>query len=94
VLISPPLRFSTADDLATWASSGKPLVAIVPELDDYLRPPEARKRFAAVPQAIVVDVPRAKHLFVGYAETVLDEVVRPIAPDRVPLQTDWDGPAS
>ncbi|HEY2173975.1 MAG TPA: hypothetical protein VGH85_09230, partial [Mycobacteriales bacterium] len=39
VLISPPLRYSTADDLAQWATSGKPLVAIVPELDDYLQPP-------------------------------------------------------
>src|SRR3954447_1504452 len=38
VLISPPLKFSSASDLETWAASGKPLVAIVPELDDYLRP--------------------------------------------------------
>jgi alpha/beta superfamily hydrolase len=75
VLISPPLRFSTEDDLRAWAGSGKPLVAIVPELDDYLRPEEARTRFAAVPQARVVDVPKAKHLFVGYAETVLDTIV-------------------
>src|SRR3954468_8672764 len=40
VLISPRLRYSTAADLAAWAASGKPLVAIVPELDDYLQPPE------------------------------------------------------
>src|SRR4051812_30255500 len=31
VLISPPLKFSSAADLETWAKSGKPLVAIVPE---------------------------------------------------------------
>jgi alpha/beta superfamily hydrolase len=85
VLISPPLRFSTAADLEAWATSGKPLTAIVPEFDDYLRPAEARERFAVVPQCEVVDVPGAKHLFVGYAETVLDAVVHAINPSRSPL---------
>jgi hypothetical protein len=89
VLISPPLRYSTDQDLAGWAASGKPIVAIVPELDDYLRPPEARERFAVVPQAKVVDVPGAKHLFVGYTETVLDAVVAAVAPDRSPLPREW-----
>lgn len=85
VLLAPPLHRANADDLRRWAESGKPLVAIVPELDDYLRPDEARQRFAAVPQAVVVDVPRAKHLFVGFTETVLDEIVRAVAPDAFPL---------
>jgi alpha/beta superfamily hydrolase len=85
ILISPPLRFSAPEDLSRWAESGKPLVAIVPELDDYLRPPEARDRFGVVPQADVIDVPRAKHLFVGYTEQVLDEVVRHVAPTAYPL---------
>lgn len=89
VLISPPLRYSTDADLARWAAAGKPLVAIVPELDDYLRPAEARERFAAVPQARVIDVPGAKHLFVGYTEPVLDAVVAAIAPDRAPLPREW-----
>lgn len=85
VLISPPLRFSGPADLASWAQSGKPLTAIVPEMDDYLRPAEARARFAVVPQAEVVAVPRAKHLFVGHTDTVLDEVVRRVAPEAYPL---------
>jgi hypothetical protein len=89
ILISPPLRYSTDADLAAWAESGKPLVAIVPELDDYLRPVEAAERFAAVPQAEVIAVPGAKHLFVGYTETVLDAVVAAIAPDRSPLPPTW-----
>jgi uncharacterized protein len=89
VLISPPLKYSTEADLESWATSGKPLVAIVPELDDYLRPAEARERFAVVPQAAVVDVPGAKHLFVGYTETVLDAIVAAVAPDRSPLPRDW-----
>ncbi|MEV0727254.1 alpha/beta hydrolase [Polymorphospora sp. NPDC050346] len=93
VLLSPPLRFSTPDDLRTWARSGKPVTALIPEFDDYLRPDEARERFAAIPQAEVVGVPGAKHLWVGDAETVLDEIVRRVAPDTpVPLPREWDGP--
>ncbi|PZG17860.1 alpha/beta hydrolase [Micromonospora craterilacus] len=93
ILLSPPLRFSEPADLNHWAESGKPLTALVPEFDDYLRPAEARERFAAVPQAEVVGVPGAKHLWVGDAETVLDEVVRRINPAvPVPLPTTWDGP--
>jgi alpha/beta superfamily hydrolase len=91
VLISPALRFSTPEDLQRWAESGRPLTAIVPQLDDYLRPAEARERFAVVPQAKVVAVPSAKHLFVGYAETVLDEVVKAVRPERSPLPRTWSG---
>ncbi len=90
VLISPPLRFSQPADLASWASSGKPLVALVPEHDDYLQPPQARERFAVVPQAEVVAVPRAKHLFVGFTEEVLDEVVRRVAPQAYPLPRTYE----
>jgi len=75
ILISPPLRYTVDAELDTWAGSGKPLVAIVPEFDDYLRPAEALTRFARVPQVQVVAVPGAKHLLVGYTETVLDEIV-------------------
>jgi alpha/beta superfamily hydrolase len=89
VLISPPLHAATDADLAAWAESGKPLVAIVPEFDDYLRPEQARTRFAAVPQADVIAVPGAKHLFVGYTEPVLDAVVAAIAPERSPLPRHW-----
>ena len=89
VLISPPLRYSTDADLQRWADAGRPLTAIVPELDDYLRPDEARRRFALVPQAHVVAVEGAKHLFVGYTETVLDAVVHAITPAAAPLPREW-----
>ncbi|MEH1013930.1 alpha/beta hydrolase [Micromonospora sp. CPCC 206060] len=93
ILLSPPLRFSTPEDLAVWAETGKPLTALVPEFDDYLRPDEARQRFAAVPQAEVVGMAGAKHLWVGDAAKVLDEIVRRVAPGvTVPLPTTWDGP--
>jgi uncharacterized protein len=92
ILLSPPLRFSTADDLTSWASSGKPVVALVPEFDDYLRPAEARVKFGAIPQAEVIGVDSAKHLWVGDSETVLDEIVKRVAPDAYPLPREWDGP--
>lgn len=92
VLLSPPLRFATDEHLDEWAGSGKPLVAVVPEYDDYLRPVQARERFARVPQAEVIGVEGGKHLWVGDAETVLDLVVSKVAPARSPLPREWDGP--
>jgi alpha/beta superfamily hydrolase len=92
ILLSPPLRFAIGDDLAQWARLGTPVTALVPEFDDYLRPAEARQRFAAIPQAEVVGVPGAKHLWVGDAETVLDAIVARVAPAAHPLPRTWDGP--
>jgi alpha/beta superfamily hydrolase len=93
VLLSPPLRFSTEEHLRTWAESGKPVTALVPEHDEYLRPAEARERFAAIPQAEVLGIDGARHLWVGDAEKVLDLVVERVVPSvGVPLPREWDGP--
>ncbi len=93
VLLSPPLRSTTDAHLAAWAEAGRPLIALVPEHDDYLRPDAARVRFAAVPQAEVIGVDGAKHLWVGHTERVLDELVRRVNPQAaVPLPERWDGP--
>ena len=89
VLISPPMHRAGDADLDRWAASGKPVTVIVPEFDDYLRPDEARRRFARVPQAELVPVAGAKHLLVGYTETVLDEVVRRLVPEAYPLPGRW-----
>ena len=77
-------------DLDRWAASGRPLTALVPELDDYLRPDEARERFARVPQAEVVGVEGAKHLWVGekYVRIVLDAIVAHLVPGSAPLPDD------
>ncbi|MCW2860337.1 MAG: hydrolase of the alpha/beta superfamily-like protein [Actinoallomurus sp.] len=90
VLLSPPLHRATDDDLDAWAEFGRPLVALVPERDDYLRPPEARERFKRVPQAEVIDVEGAKHLWVGepYVRIVLNEIVKRVAPEAYPLPTE------
>lgn len=93
ILLSPPLRSTTDEQLRVWADRGTPMLVLVPEFDDYLRPDEARHRFAIVPQAEVVGVPGAKHLWVGDAETVLDAIVQRVAPGSAgPLPSTWDGP--
>jgi hypothetical protein len=91
ILLSPPLRRAGDADLDAWAASGKPLLVLVPELDDYLRPPEAEARFARVPQAEVIAVDRAKHLWVGEPSVriVLGEIVRRVNPAAWPLPTEW-----
>lgn len=93
ILLSPPLRFAQPSDLARWAASGKPVLALVPEFDDHLRPAEAARRFASAPNVEVVGVDGAKHLWVGepLVRRVLDEVVTRVAPGRAPLPTTWDG---
>ena len=94
ILLSPPLRYSRPEHLRAWADSGKPVLALVPEHDDFLQPAEAHERFAAVPQAEVVGVDGAKHLWVGepYVRRVLDEVVERLRPGFGPLPRTWDGP--
>jgi alpha/beta superfamily hydrolase len=96
ILLSPPLRRATDANLDAWAADGRPLTVLVPELDDYLRPDEARQRFARVPKAEVIGVDGAKHLWVGenYVRTVLAEIVRTVDPAALPdghtLPTTWD----
>ena len=91
ILLSPPLRFSRPEHLKIWADSAKPMTALIPEFDDYLRPAEARTSFAAIPQAEIVAVEGAKHLWVGHSERVLDEVAARVAPGTAPLPRDYDG---
>jgi alpha/beta superfamily hydrolase len=94
ILLSPPLRRASDADLDAWAAAGRPLTVLVPEFDDYLRPDEARSRFARVPKADVIGVPGAKHLWVGenYVRTVLNEIVRTVNPTALTdgaLPTSW-----
>jgi alpha/beta superfamily hydrolase len=91
ILVSPALRRAADADLDGWAASGRPLLALVPEFDDYLRPDEARARFARVPQAELVVGERARHLWVGepYVRIVLNEIVRRLNPPAWPLPTEW-----
>ena len=91
ILLSPPLHRATDEDVAAWAGTGLPVVVLVPELDDYLRPDEARQRFASIPQAQLIAVDGGKHLWVGETQTrrVLTEIVAAVNASALPLATHW-----
>ena len=93
ILLSPPLRRTTPEELAPWAERGVPVVALVPEHDDFLKPDAAREQFAVLPDVDLVAVDDAKHLWVGETHTsrVLNEVVQRVNPSAAPLPTTWDG---
>lgn len=90
VLVSPALRFTTPEELERWAGAGVPLACLIPENDDYLRPDQARERFAVVPEAQVIAGEGAGHLWVGepYVRMVLDEVAGRLT-GAGPLPTSW-----
>jgi len=91
ILLSPPLHRATDAELAAWAGDERELIVLVPEHDDYLRPAEARARFASVPQARLIAVDGAKHLWVGESQTrrVLNEIVAVVNPSASPLPEEW-----
>ena len=96
ILLSPPLHRTTDAEVAAWNGSATRVVALIPELDDYLRPAEAAERFAAAPNIELVNVEGGKHLWVGESQTyrVLSEIVQRLNPAALPLPTTWDGPAA
>ena len=91
ILLSPPLRRTTDEELQWWSSDGRPVIALIPEFDDYLQPAEATVRFAPLRQIQLIPVAEAKHLWVGEPAVyrVLTEIVKVIAPDRLPLPTEF-----
>jgi alpha/beta superfamily hydrolase len=90
ILLSPPLRTTKEEQLQFWSQDGRPVIALIPELDDYLKPDQAQKSFAPLKQLELIAVPEAKHLWVGepFVHLVLSEIVRIINPARLPLPTE------
>ena len=87
ILLSPPMLSTTEDDLDFWLKDGRVITALIPELDDYLKPEAAKLKFSRVKNLKQIDVPGAKHLWVGepMVHLVLSEIVKVIAPSRLPL---------
>lgn len=87
ILLSPPLHRATDEDLRAWAGAQPALHVLVPEFDDFLRPAEAAVRFSLVPNAHLVAVDDAKHLWVGERQVsrVLNEIVSAVGTAPVPL---------
>ncbi len=94
ILLSPPLHRTTPEEVAAWAGDERPVIVLVPEFDDYLRPPAAAERFAAIPHATLVPVEGGTHLWVGENQTrrVLTEIVAADNPAALPLPTEWEEP--
>ena len=87
ILLSPPLHRTSEAELLRWNETDKRLIALIPEHDDYLKPLEAAERFSAVKNIELVNVPDAKHLWVGESatKTVLSEIVRVVNVEKYPL---------
>ncbi len=92
ILLSPPLHRASDTEIDAWAGSGKRIVAVIPELDDFLRPAEAAERLAGIPELEFVAVEGGKHLWVGEEQTyrVLTEIVARLNPGVLPLPRTWD----
>ena len=91
ILLSPPLHRTSQEELQRWNASSTPMVALIPEHDDYLKPDEAAERFAVLPRLRRVDVTGGRHLWVGESQTrrVLEEIVAAVNPSALPLPTTW-----
>jgi uncharacterized protein len=92
ILLSPPLRYSEQSDLEFWARDTRPITALIPEFDDYLRMPAAQERFSVIPQIKVVLVKDGKHLWVGepFVYRVLSEIVEVVNPSKLPLPLEYE----
>jgi hypothetical protein len=68
------------------------LSALIPDHDDYLKPDEARTRFASVQHIELVPVEGGKHLWVGENQTrrVLTEIVERLNPSALPFPDTWE----
>jgi alpha/beta superfamily hydrolase len=95
IAVSPPLKQTHSEHLIQWVAARKPVTALVPQKDQFLRPSEARARFALVPGAQVIEGEDAVHLWIGEraVRQVLDAIVEVVRPGFGPLPTTWDGPA-
>jgi len=91
ILLSPPLRTTTKEQLEYWNTDPRPITALVPELDDYLKPDAARERFAIVPKIKIIAVEGAKHLWIGEPSVhrVLSEINSIVTGAVAPLPVEF-----
>lgn len=92
ILLSPPLQRTQSSDLKFWQADTRPVIAYIPERDEYLNPEQAIERFADFPRLTLIPVTGARHLWVGepYVQLILSEIAKHLAPDRLSLSTEVD----
>lgn len=90
ILLSPPLMYTTEVELNYWATDGRPVIALVPEHDEYLSPSAAREKFKVIPQIEIIEGVNMKHLWLGEpsVQFVHDEIVKRVVPEKYPLPTE------
>ena len=90
ILLSPPLMYTTESELKFWAEDGRPIIALVPEEDDYLKPDLAREKFAVIPQIEIIEGKGMKHLWLGEpsVQFVHNQIVKYVVPEKYPLPTE------
>ena len=91
ILLSPPLHRTSSEEVASWKDAPIPVVALIPEFDDFLPPEPARLGFRPAPSIELVMAEGAKHLWVGEKQTrfVLDEITKRLNPAAAPLPEAW-----
>ena len=90
ILLSPPLMYTTEAELEFWATDGRPVIALIPEHDDYLKPDLARERFKVIPQIQIIVGKNMKHLWLGEpsVQFVHNQIVKQVVPEKYPLPTE------
>ena len=91
ILLSPPLRTTTQEQLEYWNQDPRQITALIPELDDYLKPDAASQRFGVVPKIKIIAVDGAKHLWIGEPSVhrVLSEIRSIVTGDQEPLPVEF-----
>ena len=90
ILLSPPLMYTTNEELEFWAKDSRQVIAMVPEDDDYLKPEPAKARFAVIPQIQIIVGEKMKHLWLGEpsVQFVHNQIVKAVVPEKFPLPTE------
>ena len=91
ILLSPPLRTTNDSDLLYWNNDSRPITALVPEFDDYLKPEQARERFSIVPSIKIIATDGAKHLWLGepFVHKVLSQINSIVTSDTDELSLEF-----
>ena len=90
ILLSPPMQRTPESVLEFWQNDSRPVIAYVPEHDEYLNPEQAVERFKIFPRLTLIPILGAKHLWVGepFVHLILSEITKQLAPQRLPLPTE------
>ena len=90
ILLSPPLMYTTNEELKFWSTDGRPVIALVPEHDEYLKPDQAKAKFSVIPQINIIVGENMKHLWLGEpsVQFVHNQIVKAVVPEKYPLPTE------